>query len=306
MSSRVLVVGEALIDVVVGAGDPVAHVGGSPLNVAVGLSRLGLETSLHTSLGDDDYGHLIEQYLDAADVDLTEALDPGSSTSVAEATIDRTGAATYRFTIDWDPAELDPRAGRFDAVHTGSIGAALEPGATLVESLLATHRHSATISFDPNVRPQLMGSPASAVPRAETFVAIADVVKASNEDIAWLYPGATIPDVVRRWRTLGAGLVVVTAGAAGASAAAASGAVHVEADAAKVVDTIGAGDSFMSGLLAALDDRGLLGGDRRDALRAIEPASVQEVVAFAARCAAITVSRPGADPPTREDVERTS
>jgi fructokinase len=303
--ANVLVVGEALVDVVRREGEDVVHPGGSPLNVAVGLSRLGLATSLHTSLGDDEYGHLIEQYLDGADVDLTEALDPASSTSVAEATIDHTGAAIYRFTIDWDPPELDPRVGRFDAVHTGSIGAALEPGATMVESLLVTHRHTATISFDPNVRPQLMGSPASAVPRAEKFIALADVVKASNEDIAWLYPGATIPDVVHRWRALGAGLVVVTAGGSGASAAAASGAVHVASEPATVVDTIGAGDSFMAGLLAALDDRGLLGGDRRDALRAIELSAVEEVVTFAARCAAITVSRPGADPPTRETVAAT-
>jgi len=302
MPSRVLVVGEALIDLVVGRGKPQAHPGGSPLNVAVGLARLGLRSSLHTSLGDDEYGHLIEEHLDAGEVALTEALDPDVVTSVAEATIGRDGAATYRFTITWDPVELDPRAGTFDAVHTGSIGAALKPGATLVESLLAAHRHSSTISYDPNVRPQLMGSPESAVHGVERFVALADVVKASDEDVAWLYPDLDIPSVVRHWLSLGAGLVVVTGGAAGASIASAFDAVHVDAPVAAVADTIGAGDSFMAGLLAALDERTLLGAAQREALRAMDEATMREVVEFAARCAAITVSRPGADPPWRTEL----
>ena len=301
-SSRVLVVGEALVDVVAGEGAPAAYPGGSPLNVAVGLARLGLRVSLHTSLGDDEYGHLIEEHLDAADVDLTEALDPEIATSVAEATIRGDGSADYRFQLAWDPAELDPRAGRFDAVHTGSIGAALEPGAGLVESILVTHRQSATISFDPNVRPQLMGSPATAVPRAEKFVALADVVKASREDVAWLYPGVAVPDVVRRWLALGAGVVVVTGAESGASAASASGAVHVDASPTMVADTIGAGDSFMAGLITALDERDLLGGDRRDALTNVDTVTLTDIVGFAARCAAITVSRPGADPPWRSEL----
>jgi fructokinase len=160
-------------------------------------------------------------------------------------------------------------------VHVGSIGAALEPGATLVERLVTSSRPSATISFDPNVRPQLMGSAETARPRIERLVALADIVKASDEDLAWLYPGADVTEVVDRWLALGPALMV---------------------------DTIGAGDSFMAGLLAALSDRGLLGAARRSALRELSASDLTEVVGFAARCAAITVSRPGADPPTRADL----
>jgi fructokinase len=125
-------------------------------------------------------------------------------------------------------------------------------------------------------------------------------VKASDEDLAWLYPGADLAEVQRRWLALGPALVVVTRGGDGADALSAAGRTWVPAPRTEVADTIGAGDSFMAGLLAALSDRGLLGAGRRDALRELAASDVREVVGFAAACAAITVSRPGADPPTRE------
>jgi fructokinase len=299
-TARVLVIGEALVDVVRNAGERVVHPGGSPLNVAVGLARLGLPTTLHTSVGDDDHGRLIEAHLAASGVITTSAPAPGSTTSVAEASIAPDGAASYRFDIEWRPAAVG--ASNFEAVHTGSIGAALEPGATLVEGVLAGARERSTVSFDPNVRPQLMGDVQLARPRVERLVALADVVKASDEDLAWLYPELSPDEVLARWIELGPAFVVVTRGGAGATAVAASGAVQVAAPPTTVSDTIGAGDSFMSGLLAALADRDLLGAANRPRLRAIDGATLEAVVAFAARCAAITVSRPGADPPTRADV----
>ena len=305
--ASVLVVGEALVDVVRRAsdrtsGEDIAHPGGSPLNVAVGLRRLGVHATLHSTFGADRYGVAIAEHLEASDVAVTGSTVSDRDTSVALATLAADGAATYTFSIDWDPATLEVPDGRFDAVHTGSIGAALEPGATLVEELLTQVRPTTTISFDPNVRPQLMGTPEDARVRVERLVALADVVKASDEDIAWLYPDATVAETLERWLALGPALVVATHGADGADALARSGAVHIPAPPTDVADTIGAGDSFMAGLLAALSDRGVLGGTQRERLRAIGAAELTAVTLFAARCAAITVSRPGADPPTREAV----
>ena len=296
---RVLVAGEALVDIV----EDVVHPGGSPLNVAIGVQRLGLEATLHAAFGADPYGVAIAGHLEDSGVRVTPGTVADRPTPIARARIGADGAASYEFAIAWDPAPLEVAAGEFDAVHTGSIGAALEPGATAIEGLLARMRPDTIVSFDPNVRPALQGEHAAAVERVERFVALADIVKASDEDIAWLYPDATPARILVRWLALGPALVVVTRGADGADALAASGTVHVSAQTGPVADTIGAGDSFMAGLLAGLGDRGLLEAARRDELRAIEPARLECVVAFAARCAAITVSRPGADPPTREEVE---
>jgi fructokinase len=308
--ARILVVGEALVDVVrrvsdEKSGDDIVHPGGSPLNVAVGLQRLDVPATLHSAFGADPHGVAIAQHLEASDVAVTGSTVSDRETSVALATLGADGAASYTFSIDWDPAALEVPDGTFDAVHTGSIAAALEPGATLVGALLTQLRPTTTVSFDPNVRPQLMGSPDDARERVERFVALADVVKASDEDIAWLYPDASIAEILERWLELGPALVVATRGADGADALAASGPVHVPAPPTEVADTIGAGDSFMAGLLAALSDLQLLGGGRRDDLRELHAVDVGLVTRFAARCAAITVSRPGADPPTRETVAAT-
>jgi len=299
---RVLVIGEALVDVVRRDGEEVAHPGGSPLNVAVGLQRLGVPATLHSTFGADPHGVAIAQHLEASGVSVTATTVGDGETSVALAEIGEDGAASYTFSIDWDPAPLDVPEGFFTAVHTGSIGAALEPGATVVERLLTRLRPTATVTFDPNVRPQLMGDPDDARTRIERLIGLADVVKASDEDLGWLYPDATVAESMQRWLALGPGLVVVTRGADGADALAAGGAVHVPAAATTVVDTIGAGDSFMAGLIAALGDRAVLGGAERARLRSLSRSDIAEVVGFAVRCAAITVSRPGADPPTREEL----
>jgi fructokinase len=301
-TGRILVVGEALVDVVRHGGEDAVHPGGSPLNVAVGLQRLDVPATLHSSFGVDAHGVAIAQHLEASGVTVTPATVYDGATSVALATIAPDGAASYTFSIEWDPAPLDVAPPDVVLVHVGSIGAALEPGATLVERLVTSSRPSATISFDPNVRPQLMGSAETARPRIERLVALADIVKASDEDLAWLYPGADVTEVVDRWLALGPALMVVTRGGEGADAGSAGGRVRVPAPPTSVADTIGAGDSFMAGLLAALSDRGLLGAARRSALRELSASDLTEVVGFAARCAAITVSRPGADPPTRADL----
>jgi fructokinase len=282
-----LVIGESLVDVIRPvSGQALVRPGGSPLNVAVGLARLGVPTTLHSAFGADEYGWIIVRHLAESGVTVTPAT-LGGRTSVAEATIASDGAAEYRFDIAWDPAPIDTHGYRL--VHTGSIGAALEPGAASVEQMIA--QSDGLVSFDPNIRAALIPEPAIARERAERLVARADVVKASDEDVAWLYPGLASDEVLARWAALGPRLVVITHGAGGADALGPTGPLHVDVPPTTIVDTIGAGDSFMAGLLADVLIRGF-----DDPLASL---------GFAARCAAVTVSRVGADPPSRRELSTT-
>ncbi|RJS45936.1 carbohydrate kinase family protein [Nocardioides cavernaquae] len=301
---RALVIGEALIDLIRRPGQAdAARVGGSPLNVAVGLSRLEVPAVLQTRIGCDAHGALIEEHLSENDVELVTRSITAGPTSTALATIAADGAASYEFAIDWSIASAPDLAP--DLVHTGSIAAVLEPGASVVLATIEALRATATISYDPNVRPQLMGSRESARKRIEEFVERADVVKASDEDLAWLFPDTAPADVARRWLRLGPALVVVTLGPDGAYAAARGGAVQIPAPPTTVVDTIGAGDSFMAGLLVALFDAGLLGRKHAERLKALDLEQIRGLLEFAAGCAAVTVSRPGADPPRRDRIMAT-
>lgn len=297
----VLVIGEALIDLIRRPGEPDdARVGGSPLNVAVGLSRLGVPVELQTHLGSDAYADLVTAHLAANDVPLVPGSVRDGRTSTAVATIGADGAASYDFAIDWSVGQgsvVPP-----GLVHTGSIGAVLEPGGSVVVEILRAARERATISYDPNVRPQLMGERDSARDRIESLVGLADVVKASDEDVAWLHPDLSLQEVARRWLALGPALVVVTRGGEGAYAVTAAGEVEVIAPTTVVADTIGAGDSFMAGLLAGLSDAALLGRETEADLRALAGEQLARLLGFAAACAAVTVSRPGADPPRRAEL----
>lgn len=295
-----LVIGEALVDLVERPGHaPAAVVGGSPLNVAVGLSRLGAPSTLRTHLGTDEYGALIRHHLVTNDVSVAPGSVRPGRTSTARARIGANGAASYDFDVCWAPGPAPAPDPAPVLVHTGSIAATLEPGAAVVAAAIDEARATATISYDPNVRPALMGDRASAAARIEAIVRVADVVKASDEDLAWLYPGVDLTTVARRWRELGPALVVVTRGELGAHAVAKAVTLDIAAPEVTVVDTIGAGDSFMSGLLAALGDHGLLGRPAEEDLRTIDVLTLRRVVEYAAACAAVTVARLGADPPTR-------
>jgi fructokinase len=293
-----LVIGEALIDIVSRDGASTAHPGGSPMNVAVGLARLGVPALLHSSIGADAHGRLIEEHLAASGVRLSAESVGAAPTSVAEAVVGADGAAGYTFDVSWAPLPL-PLAGSDDVsvVHTGSIAAVLEPGRQLVRDTVAARRARSTISFDPNVRPRLMGSRDGALRVIRDLVQLADVVKASDEDVHWLYPGRGLAEAAAEWQALGPAVVVVTRGADGALAVSDGDTVEVPAPATALVDTVGAGDSFMAAMLADLHARGLTGGDRRTDLAAIDRETLVGVIEFAARCAAITVSRAGANPP---------
>ena len=301
---RALVIGEALVDVVRAAdGSTTEHPGGSPANVALGLGRLGRGVDLLTWIGKDARGRLLGEHLGASGVAIVPGSDSASRTSVAVATLSPRGAAAYDFDLTWQVPErwASPPAPPV-VVHTGSIAAILEPGGADVTNVLAAHRESATLTYDPNVRPSLMPRADATRPIVEGLVALADVVKASDEDLAWLVDAPPL-ETARRWAGSGPGLVVVTMGDRGAVALTSDGRqIELLAPAVVVADTVGAGDSFMAGLIDGLWTAGLLGADRRPALRRISERTVREVIARCIRIAAITVSRPGADPPTRAEL----
>ncbi|MGY4643528.1 carbohydrate kinase family protein [Cellulomonas sp. URHB0016] len=303
--ARALVVGEALIDVVERAdGTRREHPGGSPANVALGLARLGRRADLLTWLGHDVEGDTIRRHLGASGVHVLTGNRSAARTPTATAHLDAAGTATYEFDLEWDlPDAWDEDEGDPLVVHTGSIAAVLQPGGTAVAGLLARRRPTSTITYDPNLRPVLMGSAAEAMPVVDALVRLSDVVKVSDEDLAWLHPGVAPAEIAEEWSRTGPSLVVVTHGGEGAFASTSSGArMHVAAQQVQVADTVGAGDSFMGGLIDGLWSAGLLGGDRREALADVDAATVEQVLARCVRIAAITVSRPGANPPTSAEL----
>lgn len=304
--TRTLVVGEALVDAVTRPdGDTDEHVGGSPANVAFGLAALDHEVDLATWIATDERGRRIEEVCRERGVALTAGSQGAPFTSVAHATLDASGAASYVFDLEWQVAAV-PGLTAYGHVHTGSIAAVLEPGGGQVREILAAARElGATVSYDPNARPSLMGLPDQARRTIERSIVLSDVVKVSDEDIEWLCPGESHDDVLRTWGALGPAVVVMTRGGDGAV-------VHVTrtgeqkalpAPSVTVVDTVGAGDSFMAGLVSGLLDAGLLGGSgARVRLHAAGLAEIVPAVQRALATGALTVGRAGAHAPGRSDL----
>jgi fructokinase len=298
----VVVLGEALIDIVTTSAGAAERPGGSPANVTVALGRLGRSAALVARVADDDRGRALNAWLSASGVALHSAGSP-ERTATARAVIDHVGNATYDFDIDWvlpSPVEV-PSARVF---HTGSVAATLAPGADEVRAAAERARETALVSYDPNIRPALTGGVEDARARVEALVALSDVVKASAEDAEWLYPGVAPADVAREWVALGAGLAVITDGGEGSLAVTAHGTVRIPAVATQVVDTVGAGDTFMGALLDGILD---LPGDTaalRAAVRGLDAETLPPLLHRAARAAAVTVGREGMDPPTREDLQQ--
>lgn len=304
-SKVALVVGEALIDVVVlPDGQTTAYPGGSAANVAVALARLNRSTWLSTCFADDDHGRLISGQLDRAGVRL--ASDPVAvrSTSTAVATIGDDGAADYQFDLDWrlNPLALDQTQVPI-VVHTSSLAVVLEPGSDDVFALVERLRETATISYDINARPSVTGTGPEVVERIEQLVALSDVVKASDEDLEALWPDRSVDDSAASLLALGPVVVVVTRGGDGASWITGAGSGAVSSVQVTVADTIGAGDTFGAALIDALWSRDLLGAPHRQALADSGADIWDEVLGWAVRVAAVTVSRPGADPPYRRELD---
>lgn len=301
---RTLIVGEALVDIVERAGSaaPAEFVGGSPANVALGLARLGRPTEFLAALARDERGERIAAHLRASGVTVLDEAWTASRTSTARAVIGPDGSAHYSFDIEWAlPVPVSVQG--YSAVHTGSIAAFLEPGSGAVRDLLQEARLlGALVTFDPNIRQALLPIHSAALALFESTVALSHVVKLSDEDAAWLYPGYTADEVLDAVLDLGADLVVVTAGGDGAAMATRTWRVAVPAVSVDVVDTIGAGDTFMAALIAQLSEVYAAGG--RAGLVMLESEKLAAIGALSARASAITVSRAGANPPTAAELAR--
>lgn len=308
-AARVTVIGEALIDLVAvdAHGGYQARPGGSPYNIAVGLARLGVPTSLLARLADDAFGRQLRRHAQAEGVDLGCAPRAAEPTTLAVVSIDDAAQATYDFylegTADWQWTEAETAGLPADTavLHFGSLASWTPPGSERIHDLVGgLHRAGRTlISYDPNVRPLVLGDAARGRSLVERSVAVSHVVKASRDDVEWLYPGDGLERVAARWLDLGALLVVLTDGADGALAVPAGGQPsRIAGRRTDVVDTVGAGDAFSSGLLAALYERGLAAPDRLAGLTGPERAAV---LADAVLVSALTCARQGADPPTRAE-----
>ena len=299
----VLIVGETLVDILHHAdGAIVEKPGGSCANVAITLGRLDRVPRLLTMLGDDKHGREARTWLE--DSGVVVQAQPAPQTSTATARLDASGAASYDFVLDWELAVQD--TADVAALHIGSIASILEPGASTVSELVDRHRAQALVTYDPNIRPGLIDDGDAVRQRVLSCIERSDVVKASDEDIAWLHPGETVETVARRWATLGPALVVVTSGAEGSLAVTEGTVLRGDAISVDVADTVGAGDTFMGALIDGLIAAGAVGHRARQAILSLGEAQLAALLHQCARAAAITVSRPGADPPTRRELEPVS
>lgn len=297
-----LVIGEALIDIVRSGDERNYLPGGSCANVAVALARLGRPTALATRYGEDPLGDLLDAHLTDAGVDvLPGSRSAGVRTSSAEATLGPDGSATYQFDLTWSlDAQIEPDG--YSVLHVGSVGAVMPPGADAVEKAVTAARRSATVSYDINARPALFGAPDEVAHRITRLVATSDVVKASDEDVHWLCPDQPVELTAAAWLRLGPAAVLLTTGRTGATVFTSRGRVDVARAPVDVVDTIGAGDTFSAAVIDGLWSLGLLGAEKRGALRDLPLAQWRRVAEYAARAAGIVASRAGANPPFREEL----
>ncbi|MFC0004120.1 carbohydrate kinase family protein [Micromonospora siamensis] len=304
------VLGEAVVDLAPSGGGDLfaAHPGGSPLNVAVGLARLGRPTAMLARFSRTAFGRRLRAHADTNKVDLTHAVADDRPATLAVVSLNPTGTAEYDFyltgTADWQwtSDELVGLPAGTEVLHTGSLAVLLPPGADVVADLLA-REHAAgrvLVSLDPNVRPAVLDDPAAARARLLALARYAHLVKASDEDLAWLLPGATVEQAAAHLIALGVRLVVVTRGAAGSYAVTADGVQrHHPARRVTVVDTVGAGDAFTAGLLDALVE---VAAATPSAVGSLDAAGLDAVLEHATRVAAITCGRPGADPPHGQEL----
>lgn len=291
----VLVVGEALVDVVQAAdGTEQAHPGGSPFNVAIGLSRLGIDAHLAGQIGDDDYGRLLDQTLRDAEVGRVD-VGTADSTSTAHATLNDDGSANYTFDLSWEVGSL-PDPTDYEAIHVGSLGTFVEPGASQVADLVHTADvMGVPVSFDPNVRLAVSDDAAAWRQAFARIAPHARIIKLSDEDAAVLHHDVSASDLARRLASEGA-LVAITQGAGGSLVAHRDRLVVVDAPAVQVADTIGAGDSFMAAMLGWCAMYQWPNPDE------LEVGELHDLGDYATRAAAITVSRPGANPPHADEL----
>jgi fructokinase len=301
----IVVCGEALIDMISnGDGTQQSAPGGGPFNTARALARLGVPTAFLGRLSDDVFGRELAELLKADGASLQLASVGSEPTTIAMAEVDSDGFAEYQFQVqgtsspNLTPEMVPERFGpEVTALHFGTLGLVLEPMASTLMQLMISERGRRLVMLDPNIRIGL-------VPDSEyrdllhTAISQSTIVKASEADLAWLYPGLDHEEAADRILSEGVSLVVVTLGARGAFGAHRGERLSVDAPYVEVVDTIGAGDAFGAGLLAWLHDHDLLNAGlslKSDELRAS--------LEFACLVASMTCARAGADPPTRADLQ---
>jgi fructokinase len=300
----IVVAGEALIDLVPAPGDALAvHLGGAPFNTARALGRLERPVAYLGRVSTDRFGGRLAAALAADGVRPDALVHTDDPTTVALVELDAQGSATYRFYVDGTTVPgLTPEAALAALpagaafLHVGALGLTLEPSADALEALARELHGRAVVMVDPNCRPAVIADAAAYRARIARVLALADVAKVSEEDLAWLAPGVPATDAARALLGQGPAVVLLTLGGDGALVLTAQGETAVEAPRVDVVDTIGAGDAFSGGWLAWWSERGL------DRAALADAEAVTEATRFACRVAALACERPGASPPRRSEL----
>jgi fructokinase len=298
---QVWVVGEVLIDLIPEGADRKPIVGGGPANTAKALAKLGIDTQFIDGISTDGYGQMAKDELVSTGVKLDYVKYSDKPTCLAIVSLSESGSATYEFVIEntatfdfileWLP---NPQTDRPSLLHIGTLATVIEPGASELFEWAQSVVKVAPIVFDPNIRPAVISDQKQYVAQVERWVEISSAVKVSDDDIKWLYPSLDIEQVVNRWLTKGPSLIVVTYGDKGLAGYRKDEVVSVEAVQIKVIDTVGAGDTVGAILVEAIVKGGLV---------SLTGARLETMLKRAAKAAAITVSRIGANPPTREELE---
>lgn len=310
MNSNILVIGEALIDVVhTPDGQKQNIVGGSPANTAVALARLGVNTFMKSRTSTDDYGVIIRQYLENENVDLSLGVIGKEPSTIINAFIQNDKSAKYEANLigasdfGWTDDELKFSGNNFSFVHLGSLTSYVEPGASEVEKWFAKLRKDSNLllSFDPNIRHPLDGQKSEEVRnRAKRLCAISHIVKASNEDFEWIFETNNYKDCAKNLIDNGTAIVIITSGKNGAWVITSDkNEIEIPAQNIQVIDTIGAGDTFSAAFLAQLINQDVTSLQK---LKTLEKTALEVMLNNCAHAAGITCSRQGANPPFRSEV----
>ncbi|MPL84456.1 Fructokinase [bioreactor metagenome] len=306
----ILCCGEALIDMLPREstrGEPAfaPHPGGAVFNTALALGRLGVKTGFFSGLSTDLFGQMLTDALTASGVETGLSARSDRPTTLAFVTL-HDGQARYAFYDEGtagrmlSPADLPALPRDLRALFFGGISLAVEPCATAYEALMIRAAADHLTMLDPNIRPGFIRDEAGYRARIGRMIAAADIVKLSDEDPDWLTGPGAIEPRARAILARGPKLVFITEGARGAHGFSTTGAIFVPAQQVAVVDTVGAGDTFNAGVLAALDRAGLLS---KQAVAAADGAVLEACLRLGTAAAAVTVARAGANPPWKEDLE---
>jgi len=298
---QVWVAGEVLIDLIPAGAGRKPIVGGGPANTAKALSKLGVNTQFIDGISTDGYGQMAKDDLVTSGVKLDYVKYSDKPTCLAIVSLSESGSASYEFvientatfdfTLDWLP---NPETDQPSLLHIGTLATAIEPGASALFDWAQYVVKVAPIVFDPNIRPAVISDRELYVKQVEKWVSISSAVKVSDEDIMWLYPSFEIEQVVNSWLTTGPSLIVVTYGDQGLAGYREGEKVNVDAVKVAVADTVGAGDTVGAILVEAIV---------QDGLSSLSGVRLEMMLKRAAKAAAITVSRTGANPPTLKEIE---